>query len=185
MVDLNLGGACPRRPLTYVIPRLMMNPSGPVDASIKGVDLAVGASNGDLEEGITVMADVAIRTRASCLLANFADDVTTVCCGLYMFKPMGNEVLIGRVEPCILRKGSPMILVATDRSRAFRLDAAGRLISCPVPRHSRFVAGVERGWSEIRRRMADAIDGTEFRYPSYAVEVAVLHVPVFAPAGLP
>ncbi len=179
MIDLNLGGACPRRPLTYVLTRAMWHPRGPADASIKGCELGVGASNGELAEGINVMADVAFRTKMPWVLANFADDVTTRCDGLFMIKPMGDEVLIGLVEPYILRSGSPLILVGGDRSRAFSIDAAGKLIECPVPPTSRMAAGIDRGWSEIRRRMADVIEGTAFRYPSWAVCVDVKHVPVF------
>lgn len=179
MIDLNLGGACPRRPLTYVLPRAMWHPRGPADASIKGCELGVGASNGELVEGIKVMADVALRTKTPWVLANFANDGTTRCDGLFILKPMGDEVLIGLVEPYILRKGSPLILVGGDRSRAFSINAAGKLIECPVPPASQIAAGVDRGWAEIRRRMADVIEGTAFRYPSWAVLVDVNRAPAF------
>ena len=179
MIDLNLGGACPRRPLTYVLPRAMWHPRGPADASIKGCGLGVGASNGELTGGIRAMADVALRTKTPRVLANFADDGTTKCDGLFILKPMGHEVMIGLVEPYILRKGSPLILVRGDRSRAFSINAAGKLIECPVPPMSLMAAGVERGWAEIRRRMADVIEGTAFRYPSWAVLVDVNRAPAF------
>lgn len=179
MIDLNLGGACPRRPLTYVLMRAMWHPRGPADASIQGCELGVGASNGELGEGINVMADVVFRTKTPWVLANFRDDVTTRCDGLFMIKPMGDEVLIGLVEPYILRKGSPLILVGGDRSRAFSINALGKLIECPVPPTSQIAAGVDRGWAEIRRRMADVIEGTAFRYPSWTFCVDVKHVPVF------
>jgi len=179
MIDLNLGGACPRRPLTYVIPRAMWHPRGPADASIKGCELGVAASNGELIEGIRVMADVASRTKSTWVLANFPNEVATTCDGLFIIKPLGRDFLVGSVQPYIVRKGAPMILVGSDRSRAFSINADGKLIDCPVPPTSRMAAGVERGWAEIRRRMADVIEGTAFRYPSWAVCVDVKHVPVF------
>lgn len=180
MIDLTLaGGACPRRPITYVLPRAMWHPGGPANVSINGCELGFVASNGQIAEGINAIADLAVRTQAPWVLANFANEITAICDGLFMFKPKADEVSIGLVQPCIVREGAPMILVAGDRSRAFAVNAAGKLIDSAVPSPSQIAPGVERGWAEVRRRMANVIDGAAFRYPSWEVSYEIKHVPVF------
>lgn len=170
MIDLTLpGGACPRLPITYVLPRALWRPRDPGNVSIKGCQMAFAANTGTIAEGIGAIAEFAVRKQVPWLLANFADKTTSICDGLVMVKPRGDTLLIGLVHPCIVRSGAPMILVADNRSHAFAFDTSGKLIECAVPRPAKIAAGVERGWAEVRRRMADMVDGATFRYPSWEV----------------
>jgi len=179
MIDLTLaGGVCPRRPITYVLPRAMWHPGDPANVSMKGCELAFAASNGTIAECIGVIMAFALRTKGPWVLANFANETTSMCDGLFMAKPFGDGMLIGAVQPCIVQNGAPMILVADDRSHAFAIDTAGKLIDCAVPPPAKIAAGVQRGWGEVRRRMADVVDGPVFRFPSWEVAYNVKHVPI-------
>ncbi|WP_296720989.1 hypothetical protein [Erythrobacter sp.] len=153
MIDLNLGGACPRRPLTYALARAMKYPNAPIDVPLGDCDLGVVASNGSMAEGIEVLGDVALRSGRSWLMARFADDITTECRDLVLLRPVDEGILIGTVEPCLLRPGAPMILVSTDRTRAFEMTAAGQLVDRPVPRPAQVSGGTARAWDELIRRM--------------------------------
>jgi hypothetical protein len=172
MINFNLGGACPRRPLTHAISRAMLHPIGPADASIKDFELGVVASNGTMREGVETMFDIALRSNRPWLLANFPDDVTSQCDSLVLIKPVEDGLLIGMFEPCIVRPGAPMILVATDRSCAFKAGDAGKLIECAMPRPTRLAAGLERARTELIRRMRAVITDTGvFRHESWELHI--------------
>lgn len=172
MIDFTSVGACPRRPLSYVLSRAMFRPNGPADASVKDFELGVVASNGTMREGIETMFGIALRSNRPWLLANFSDDVTSQCGGLVLLKPVDGGLLIGLVEPCIVRPGAPLILVATDRSRAFKAGDEGKLIECDVPRPSRLAAGIERARTELIRRMRSVItEAGLFRHESWKLHL--------------
>lgn len=178
MINLDLGGACPRRPLTYVLPRAMIHPNGPADASLKGFGLSVIASNGSLLEGTAMMSGIAIKSGKPWLLANFPDERTSICDGLVLHRPHRDKFEVGMVEPCLLRSGCAMILVAADRSRAYRADPQGNLVECAVPRPARAAAGVERAWDELKRRMHAVLEGKRFRYESWEILVPGMSAPL-------
>jgi hypothetical protein len=157
----------------------MWHPGGPADVSIKGCELVVAASNGTITDCIGATISLALPTKLPWVLANFANRTTSICDGLFMAKPFGDGLLIGAVQPCIVQNGAPMILVADDRSHAFAIDTAGKLIDCAVPPPAKIAAGVQRGWGEVRRRMADVVDGPVFRFPRVEVDYDVIHVPIF------
>ncbi|WP_296722011.1 hypothetical protein [Erythrobacter sp.] len=175
MIDLNLGGACPRRPLTYAFIRAMKYPNAPIDVPLGECNVGVVASNGSSAEGIEVIGDVALRSGRNWLMANFADNITTECRDLVLLRPVDEGILIGTVEPCLLRPGAPMILVSADRTRAFEMTAAGQLVDRPVPRTARVKEGIERAWAELIRRMrALTTDSGEFRHESWEIHIMAL-----------
>lgn len=172
MIDLNLGGACPRRPLTYALARAMKHPNGPLDVELGPCDLGVVATNGTMSEGIEALARMGLLSRGSWLIASFLDEATTLCSGLVLLLPTDGGIFFSIVEPCVLRAGAPMILVTADRTHAFGLTAAGRLIERPVPRPARVRDGIERGRADLVRRMrALTTDGGAFRYESWEVHI--------------
>lgn len=172
MIDLNLGGACPRRTLTFALPRAMKNPHAPLDAELGHCDLGVAAIGGVMSEGIEMLGDVALRRGCTWLMASFADNHTTLCQGLVMLRPVDGGLLIGTVEPCLVRPGAAMILVAEDRSRAFAMDAAGLLGECPVPRPAKAREGIARGWADLKRRMRGlATESGAFRHASWEIHL--------------
>lgn len=172
MIDLNLGGACPRRPLTYALARAMKYPNAPIDVPLGDCDLGVVASNGSLAEGIEVLGDFALRSGRSWLMANFADNITTECRDLVLLRPVDEGILVGTVEPCMLRPGGPMILVSADRTRAFEMTAAGQLVDRPVPRPARVKEGIERAWAELIRRMRLLTNASlQFRHESWEIHL--------------
>lgn len=172
MIDLKNVGACPRRPITYALPRAMKYPNAPVDGPIDTCELGVVAANGEMAEGIEVMGKVALRSGRNWLLANFEDDFTALCRGLVLLRPVDAGLLIGMVEPCLLRAGAPMILVSADRTRAFEMTAGGCLVDRPVPRPARVEEGIERAWAELIRRMrAVTTAGGAFRHESWELHL--------------
>lgn len=172
MKNLNIGGACPRRPLTHAIPRAMMHPTAPVDVALGDCELGVFATNGTFGDSISALASVAIDRRRSWLAATFADDVSTQFRGLLLMRPLGNQLYVCRVDPCLLRAGTPMILVSTDRTQAFELDAAGCLVERPVPSEAKLQKGIERAWADLTRRMrAVTTENGEFLFESWMVSV--------------
>ena len=172
MIDLKNVGACPRRPITFVLPRAMKYPNAPVDAPLGDCDLGVVAANGEMEEGIEVMGRVALRSGRDWLLANFEDNYTALCRGLVLLRPVDAGLLIGMVEPCLLRAGAPMVLVSADRTQAFEMTAGGRLVDRPVPRPARVKEGIERACNELNRRMrALTTDDGAFRHESWELHL--------------
>lgn len=174
MRNLNLGGACPRRPITHALPRAMMHPTDPADVVLGDCDLGVFAFSGTYAECIEVMAGAAIDKRRPWLAATFADDVSPQLRGLLLMRPSQGQIHIGLVEPCIIRPGEPMLLVSADRQNAFALDAAGRLVERPVPPPAKLEQGIERAWAELGRRMLAATnEAGEFRFGSWMAVVPV------------
>lgn len=172
MIDLTDVGACPRRPLTHALPRAMKYPNALIDLPLGECHVGVVATNGSMAEGIEVLRNVALRSGHSWLMASFSDDITTVCCGLVLLRPIDQGILIETVEPCLLRPGAPMILASIDRTRAFEMNAAGQLVDRLVPRPARVTEGVERAWTELMRRMAvlTTAEG-EFRHESWEIHL--------------
>lgn len=176
MIELALAsGACPARPMTYALPRAMRYPNATLDVPLDGCNLSVVASRGDVSDVLDFLARSTMRCGRPLVLANFDEVSTARCLGLYIFVPMGGGILIGRVEPCILRDGAPLILVAADRTRAFVMDGQGKLLERKVPSPARATEGIARGWAELIRRMNASVtpDGT-FRHASYEAHLSPL-----------
>ena len=172
MIDLNLGGACPRRPITYALPRAMKARHAPLDGELGHCELGVVAANGTISEGIEVLGDIALRHGRTWLMASFADIHTTLCRGLVLLHPTDGGILIGLVEPCLVRPGAAMILVAEHRSCAFAMDAAGVFAECPVPRPAKAKEGIARGWADLKRRMrAPTTERGAFRHASWELHL--------------
>lgn len=172
MIDLKNVGACPRRPITYALRRAMKYPTASVDAPIGNCELGVVAANGEMAEGIEFMGKVALRSGRNWLLANFEDDFTSLCRGLVLLRPVDAGLLIGMVEPCLLRAGAPMILVSADRTRAFEMTAGGGLVDRPVPQPARVKKGIDRAWTELVRQMrAVTTDNGAFRHESWELHL--------------
>jgi len=172
MKNLNIGGACPRRPLTHAVPRAMMHPTAPVDVALGDCELGVFATNGTFSESISALGSVAIDKRRSWLAATFADDVSTQFRGMLLMRPMAGHLYVCLVDPCLLQAGTPMILVSADRMMAFELDTTGRLVECPVPSQTKLRKGIERAWTDLTRRMrAVTTESGEFLFGSWMVSV--------------
>jgi hypothetical protein len=150
----------------------MKYPNAPVDVPLGNCELAVAAINGEMSEAIEFMGKVALRSGRNWLLANFEDDFTALCRGLVLLRPVDAGILIGMVEPCLLRAGAPMILVSVDRTRAFEMTAGGRLADRPVPRPARVNEGIELAWNKLIRQMrAVTKDDGKFRHESWELHL--------------
>lgn len=172
MIDLNLGGACPRRPITHALPRAMKDPHAPQDGDLGDCDLGVVAINGSMAAGVDLLAALATRSGMNWLMANFGNEVTTLCSGLVILRHTGAGLLVSMVEPCLLHRGASMILVTLDRKLAFEMMPDGRLVDRPVPRPARVKEGVERGWTELVRRMrAQITESGAFRHKSVEIHI--------------
>ena len=174
MRNLNLGGACPRRPITHALPRAMMHPTDPADVVLGDCDLGVFAFSGTYAECIEVMAGAAIDKRRPWLAATFADHVSPQLRGLLLMRPCFGQLHVCLVEPCLTQVGKPMLLVSADRSQAFELDADGRFVERSVPSPAKLEKGIERAWTELTRRMlAVTNEAGEFRFGSCIAVVPV------------
>ena len=175
MIELALaGGARPARPLTYALPRAMAYPRDADDVPLENCDLAVSAFHGDVAELVPFFVKTVVRSGRPHLVADFEVSAPTMCRSLCLFAPVTQGIMVGKVEPCIVRPGAPMILVTVDRTRAFIMQD-GKLADCQVPRPSRTKQGIARGWAELIRRMNASVtpDGT-FRHASYEVHLSPL-----------
>lgn len=172
MKNIDIGGACPRRPLTHAIPRAMMHPTEAVDVAIGDCELGVFATNGTISESISALGIVAIDNRRSWLAATFADNVSTQLRGLLLMRPMAGHMYVCLVDPCLLRAGTPTILVSADRKQAFEMDEVGRLVERPVPPQTKLQKGIERAWADLTRRMlATTKSNGTFRHPSWELHL--------------
>ena len=154
MIDLDMGGACPRQQLTWALSQGLGLPTDPG----AGTDaLAIGTMDYPSELAFEMVARAAIKARQDSLLALFADDRTSTCAGLALIYRTKDGAQIMQVEPCRLRRSKPMLLVTTDRRHAFRLDSRCLLTSCAVPSRAKVERGVERAWDDIRAAMRTAV----------------------------
>ncbi|QIQ86369.1 hypothetical protein [Erythrobacter sp.] len=124
------------------------------------MNFAVAAMNGALREHIPVLASSVQSADRPMLVVSFADAHLPVCTGMTLFRPVPAGVEIGMVEPCLLADGGALILVATDRSKAFGIDGKGELVERPVPRLARNGGGIDRAWADLERRMAELVEDT-------------------------
>lgn len=156
----------------YALSRAMKYPTAPIDVPLGECNVGVVASNGSMAEGIEVLGDVALRSGRNWLMANFGDNITTECRDLVLLRPVDEGILIGTVEPCLLRPGAPMILVSADRTRAFEMTAAGQLVDRAVPRPARVTEGTARAWAELIRRMRLLTTASgQFRHESWEIHL--------------
>lgn len=170
MRNLDLGGACPRRPLTHALPRAMMHPTAPFDVELGDFDLGIVAACGTLAQSVNTLGQVALAERHTWLVGNFVDNVSTQCRGLILIRPVGDQLHVCMVEPCLLEAGARMILVSADHEQAFEMDAACQLVERPVPPPAKVKKGIERAWADLIGRMRSAITPTgEYRFKSRAV----------------
>lgn len=172
MIDLNLGGGCPRLALTHVLPRAMVTPNLSADASLAGIELAVVAMNGSIGEAIPVLAKTARDHSRPWLMAAFENGDTPICSGLVLFRPLPLGIEIGMVEPCLLKDSGAIMLVAADRSKAFAIDGAGRLAEQPTPRPARIGSGIAQAWDCLKSRMRELTEGSSrFPLPSWELQL--------------
>lgn len=172
MIDLNIGGACPRRAITYALPRALMCPSSPLDAPLPVPGFGVVAANGNLHEGVVICSNIAARTQRTWLMAGFADDYTSICSDIVMLRPTSAGVEITAVHPFIEKDGAAMILLSACATRAFAFDERGQISDVPPPPRSRASLGADRGWGELKRRMRASAVGHEF-WPHESWEIRV------------
>ena len=150
MIDLDIGGACPRQPLTCALSQTLGLPTAPG----AGTDaLTIGTMDYPSEPALEMVARAAMKERQDSLMALFANDQTSICAGLALIYRTKDGAEIMQVEPCRLRRSKPVLLVTTDRRRAFRLDKRCVLRSCAVPSRTKVERGVERAWADIRATM--------------------------------
>lgn len=152
------GGACPLLPITHALPRAMMYPNAPHNVSVERTHAAIMAVRGDVNFAANEVARAAARTAQPALMAEFDEVVTNACRGLHLFVPRGDSLLAGRVEPCIVKQGAPMILVAEDRSMAFAMGTDGLLVECAMPPPKRIRQGIARAWNELVYRMKTTVN---------------------------
>jgi hypothetical protein len=176
MIDITLaGGACPARPLTHALPRAMMYPHAPYDVPLENCDFAVTAFRGDVRELVPLFVQTVVNTGRPYLVADFEVAAPSVCRSLCLFMQVQEGIMVGKVEPCIVRPGAPMILVTADRTRAFTMSGDGKLVDCAVPRPNRAKRGIARGWAELIRRMNASVTETgAFRHASWEVHLSPL-----------
>ena len=150
MIDLDIGGACPRQRVTCALSQALGLPTDPG----AGTDaLAIGTMDYPTEPALEMVARAAMKARQDSLLALFADDRTSTCAGLALIYRTKDGAQIMQVEPCRLRRSKPIVLVTTDRRHAFRLDQRCLLTTCGVPSRAKVERGVERAWQDIRAAM--------------------------------
>jgi hypothetical protein len=172
MIDLNLGGACPRRSLVHVLPRTMVVPNVCAYEPLTGINFAVMACDGALRDSIPILANSVQDTGRPALIATFAEAKLSVCSGLTLFRPVPTGVEIGMVEPCLLRNGGAITLLAADRSKLFKLNAQGKLVERRVPTAAHKGDGVDRGWADLKRCMAE-LTRQSGRFPLASWEVHI------------
>lgn len=175
MIELALaGGVCPARPLTYALPRALAYPRSADDVPLENCDLAVTVFQGDVRELVPLFVRTVVNTGQPHLVADFEVAAPTTCRSLCLFMQVAEGIMVGKVEPCIVRSGAPMILVTADRTRAFAMKD-GKLVDCQVPRRARTKQGITRGWAELIRRMNASVnaDGA-FRHASWEVHLSPL-----------
>jgi hypothetical protein len=148
----------------------MMHPTAPFDVELGDLDLGIVAACGTLGQSVNTLGQVALAERQPWLVGNFVDNVSTQCRGLILLRPVGEEIHVCMVEPCLLEVGTRMILVSADRAQAFEMNAACQLVERPVPPPAKVKKGIERAWADLVQRMRSAITPTgEYRFKSRAV----------------
>lgn len=172
MIDLNIGGACLRRAITYALPRALVCPSGPLDAPLPVPGVGVVAVNGDLHEGVTMFGRIAARTGRTWLMAAFGDDYTSICRDIVLMRPTLIGVEITTVHPFIEKDGAAMILLSACATRAFAFDERGQIADVPAPPRSSVSRDAVRGWGELMRRMKASAMGDDF-WPHESWEIRV------------
>jgi hypothetical protein len=172
MIELNLGGGCPRRSLIHVLPRAMVLPNPSPYESLPGINFAVASMNGALRKHIPVLASSVQSAGRPMLVVAFADAKLPVCTGMTLFRPVPAGVEVGMVEPCLARDDEAIMLLAADRSKLFKLDARSELVERRVPKAARNGDGIERAWSDLKRRMTELTQHTG-RFPLASWEVHV------------
>ena len=151
MIDLDIGGACPRQQLTCALTQALGLPTDPG----AGTDaLTIGTMDYPSEAALEMVARAAMQARQDSLMALFANDQTSICGGLALIYRTRDGARIMQVEPCRQSRSKPIIVVTTDRRHAFRLDKRCLLRSCAVPSRSKVERGVERAWQDIRAAMS-------------------------------
>lgn len=150
MIDLDMGGACPRQRLTCALSQALGLPIAPG----AGTDaFTIGTMDHPSEQALEMVGRAALMARQDSLLAIFADAGTSACSGLALIYRTRDGARIMQVEPCRLQSGKPMALVTTDRRHAFRLDPRCVLTTLAVPSRVKVDRGVARAWDDLRAAM--------------------------------
>jgi hypothetical protein len=148
----------------------MVHPTAPFDVELGDCDLGIVATSGTLAQSVNTLGQVALAEGDPWLVGNFVDNVSTECRGLILLRPVGDQLHVCMVEPCLLEAGARMILVSADRAQAFEMDAGRQLVERPVPPQAKVEKGIERAWADLIQRMRSAITPTgEYRFKSRAV----------------
>jgi hypothetical protein len=172
MIDLNIGGACPRRAISYALPRALVCPSGPPDAQLPVPGFGVVAVNGNLHEGVVMFSRIAAQTGRTWLMAGFANDHTSICRDIVLMRPALMGVEITTVHPFIEKDGAAMILLSACATRAFAFDEYGQISDVPPPPRASVSRGADQGWRELKRRMKASAMGDDF-WPHESWEIRV------------
>lgn len=150
MIDLDIGGACPRQPLTLA---LLEGLGMDVDPGPGTDTFTIGTADHPSLEAIEMIARATLASRQDSLFAMFDDTETSICTALALIYRTRSGASVMQVEPCRSKQGRPMILVTTDRTKAFSLDERQILTSVPVPPRAKTERGIKRAWDEIRASM--------------------------------
>jgi len=167
MINLDIGGACPRQPLTLA---LLEGFGMDIDPGPGTDTFTVGTVDYPTAEAIEAIGRATMASRQDSVLAMFADDRTTVCTALALIYRTRSGASVMQVEPCRTKRGRPMILVTTDRQKAFKLDERQILTTVPVPPRVKTDRGIQQAWEEIRTSMRSAkVDPADWESANFSV----------------
>ena len=154
MIDLDLGGACPRQPLMHVLSGALGAPSKlQGEASAPG-SLNFVVMNGELLASAASLGSIAAQTGSDWLMSSYADPVTTQCQRLVLAQRTAAGIVVSDAQPCRL-PGQARMLLLTNRGEAFVVDPAGRLVSFRAPLPPQALQGILRAWDEIHSGMRE------------------------------
>lgn len=167
MIDLDIGGACPRQPLTLA---LLQGLGMPVEPGPGTDAFSIGTLDYPSEAALEMIARAAMAMRQDSLMALFADAETSLCGGLALIYRTRSGASVFQVEPCRPKPDRPMILVTRDRSKAFALNERFILTQRPVPPAAKTRRGIERAWAEIKASMRTMeVDPADWEVGGFAI----------------
>jgi len=154
MIDLNLGGDCPRQTLLLVLSRCLGFPSEAQDKGAQAGRLNFVAMNGEIVASAASLGSIAAQIGGDWLMSSYADTVTTRCHRLVLARHSAEGIVVSDAQPCRL-PGKARMLLLTNRGEAFVVDPAGKLVPCQAPLPSQAHQGILRAWHEIHSGMRE------------------------------